>query len=63
MSVIPLTVFLSLGLVFVFVVLFWREQRRNRFASPERDSLLPLVEETPRLARRSSPAEPAVPTP
>ena len=48
MSVIPITVFLSLGLVFIFVVLFWREQRRNRFASPERDSLLPLAEETAR---------------
>jgi hypothetical protein len=48
MSVIPITVFFSLGLVFIFVALFWREHRRRRFASAERDSLLPLAEETPR---------------
>lgn len=62
MSVIPITVFLSLGLVFLFVALFWREQRRHRFASAERDSLLPLAEETPRPAaapgRTSAPATP-----
>lgn len=50
MSVIPLTVFLSLLLVAFFLVLFIREQRRQRFAGAERDSLLPLAEETPRLA-------------
>lgn len=50
MSVIPLTVFLSLLLVGVFLVLFIREQRRRRFAGAERDSLLPLADETPRLA-------------
>ena len=50
MSVIPITVFFSLGLVFIFVALFWREHRRHRFASAERDSLLPLAEESPRLA-------------
>ena len=50
MSVIPITVFCSLGLVFIFVALFWREHRRHRFASAERDSLLPLAEETPRPA-------------
>ena len=52
MSVIPITVFCSLGLVFIFVALFWREHRRHRFASAERDSLLPLAEETPRPAVR-----------
>ena len=50
MSVIPITVFFSLGLVFIFVALFWREHRRHRFASAERDSLLPLADESPRLA-------------
>jgi len=50
MSVIPITVFCSLGLVAIFVALFWREHRRHRFASAERDSLLPLAEETPRPA-------------
>lgn len=48
MSVIPLTVFFSLLLASIFVVLFAREQRRRPFASPERDSLLPLADETPR---------------
>jgi cbb3-type cytochrome oxidase subunit 3 len=49
MSVIPVTVFFSLLLVGFFVVLFLREQRRP-FASAERDSLLPLADETARLA-------------
>lgn len=62
MSVIPVTVFCSLGLVFVFVALFWREHRRHHFASPERDSLLPLAEETPRLVTPAAPAPaPAAP--
>lgn len=50
MSVIPITLFFSLLLAGLFVVLFAREQRRRRFASNERDSLLPLADETPRLA-------------
>jgi len=50
MSVIPLTVFFSLLLAGLFMVLFAHEQRRRRFASAERDSLLPLAEEKPRLA-------------
>lgn len=60
MSVIPITVFFSLLLAALFVALFLREQRRHRFASPERDSLLPLADETPRPARpRGMPAAPA----
>lgn len=47
MSVIPITVFFSLLLAAFFVVMFVREQRRHRFASPERDSLLPLADERP----------------
>lgn len=50
MSVIPLTVFFSLLLAGLFIALFAHEQRRRRFASPERDSLLPLADETPRAA-------------
>lgn len=46
MSVIPLTIFFSLLLAGLFIVLFVHEQRR-RFASAERDSLLPLADETP----------------
>ncbi len=50
MSVIPLTVFFSLLLAGTFVVLFLREQRRRHLTSPERDSLLPLADETPHAA-------------
>ncbi|MFZ5496870.1 MAG: hypothetical protein ACOZE5_16235 [Verrucomicrobiota bacterium] len=50
MSVIPLTVFFSLLLAGLFVVLFIHEQRRRLFTSPEHDSLLPLADETPRPA-------------
>jgi hypothetical protein len=52
MSVIPLTVFFSLLLAGLFMVLFAHEQRRRRFASAERDSLLPLADERPRLAAK-----------
>jgi hypothetical protein len=51
MSVIPLTVFFSLLLAGTFVVLFAREQGRRHLTSPERDSLLPLADETPRVER------------
>lgn len=47
MSVIPLTVFFSLLLAGLFVLLFVREQRRRHLTSPERDSLLPLADELP----------------
>jgi len=50
MSVIPITVFFSLLLAGTFVVLFLRDQRRRDFSCAERDSLLPLADETPRLA-------------
>jgi hypothetical protein len=50
MAVVPLTLTISLCLVFTFVVFFIREQARGRLSSAERDSLLPLAEETPRLA-------------
>ncbi len=44
MSVIPLTIFCSLLLAGLFIVLFALEQRR-RCSSAERDSLLPLADE------------------
>ncbi len=50
MSVIPLTIFFSLLLAGLFIALFAHEQRRRRFASAERDSLLPLADEQPRTA-------------
>lgn len=64
MSVIPITVFFSLLLAGVFVVLFFREQRRHRFASAERDSLLPLADERPsRETTSPAIAAPDAPTP
>ena len=59
MSVIPITVFFSLGLVFFFVALFLREHRRRHFASAERDSLLPLADEQPRVQQPESAADEA----
>jgi hypothetical protein len=53
MSVIPLTIFFSLLLAGLFIALFVHEQRRRRFASAERDSLLPLADETPHAAQAS----------
>lgn len=59
MAVIPLTLTISLCLVFTFVIFFLREQMRPRFGSSESDALLPLAEEgarpvTPRPAGSSS---------
>jgi hypothetical protein len=51
MAAIPLTLAVSLSLVFTFIVFFLREHARGRLSSAERDSLLPLAEESPRLAR------------
>gem|GEM_PF-1163697 len=49
MSVIPLTLAISLCLVFTFVLFFLREHGRQRFSSAESDALLPLAEEIPRM--------------
>ncbi len=59
MSVIPLTLSISLCLVFTFIVFFLREHRRQRFSSAESDALLPLAEEKP----RRTDASPAVSRP
>lgn len=53
MSVIPLTLTISLGLVFTFVLFFLREHARGRTGGPERESLLPLAEETGRIVQKS----------
>ena len=50
MSVIPLTLTISLCLVFTFVLFFLKEYGRERFSSAESDALLPLADETPKLA-------------
>ena len=49
MSVVPLTLTISLCLVFTFVLFFLREHSRHRFSSPEREALLPLADESPRV--------------
>ncbi len=59
MAVVPLTLTISLCLVFTFVVFFLRQHARGRLGSAERDSLLPLAEETPRLAHAPSPLDSA----
>ena len=54
MAIVPLTLTISLTLVFTFVIFFLREHARGRVSSAERDSLLPLGEETSRLARATA---------
>lgn len=49
MAVVPLTITISLCLVFTFVLFFLREHARGRLSSAERDSLLPLAEEGSRI--------------
>lgn len=60
MSVIPLTLTISLCLVFTFIVFFLRENSRRRFSSAEREALLPLADETPQvvLASRKQAGQP-----
>ena len=55
MAVIPLTLIISLCLVFTFVLFFLREYTRHRFSSAESEALLPLAEE-----HRRSPTQPIV---
>jgi hypothetical protein len=61
MNAIPLTLTISLCLVFTFVVFFLRENSRRRFSSAERESLLPLAEEIPQIVggNQTEPAHPA----
>jgi hypothetical protein len=51
MAIVPLTLTISLCLVFTFVIFFLREHARGRLSSAERDSLLPLAEENARVAQ------------
>ena len=55
MDVVPLTLTISLCLVFTFIVFFLREQARGRLSSPERDSLLPLAGERGIVRAASAP--------
>ena len=62
MFVIPLTLAISLGLVAIFVAFFLKEHERAGRSGAERDSILPLADETPRIAGSRAPAaEPAKP--
>jgi hypothetical protein len=54
MPAIPVLLFFSLLLAATFVVLFARDHRRRRFANAERDSLLPLADETPHVTPEAS---------
>jgi hypothetical protein len=58
MAIVPLTLTISLCLVFTFVLFFLREHARGRLSSAERDSLLPLADEGSRLAEPTA-ADPA----
>jgi len=48
MGVLLLTVFLSLLLVTLFILLFVGERRGKSFRSTEQDALLPFEDEDPR---------------
>ena len=61
MSVVPLTIIISLCLVFTFVIFFLCEHARGRVSSAERNSLLPLAEETAHLAHAPAPHDSAAP--
>lgn len=56
MSVIPLTLTISLCLVFTFVLFFIREQSQRHLHSAESDALLPLADETPQVVTVASDA-------
>ena len=61
MAVVPLTLTISLCLVFTFVVFFLREHARGRLSSAERDSLLPLADEERTPVPVRVPSDPASP--
>lgn len=53
MSVIPLTLTISLCLVFTFLVFFLREHSRSRLSSAERDAMLPFADEKTRAVAQA----------
>jgi len=57
--VIPITLGVGLGLVGLFVAFFLRERESGGTSGAEHDSILPLAEETPRVA--GEPPEPRRP--
>jgi hypothetical protein len=48
MNIVPLTLAISLCLVFTFILFFLLEHSEHRVSSAEHDSLLPLADELPR---------------
>lgn len=52
MEILLLTVFLSLLLAGLFLLLFMRDRRANAYNSAEQDSLRPFEAENPMEARR-----------
>lgn len=59
MPVIPLTLTISLCLVFTFVIFFLCEHARGRTGGAEHASLLPLAEENPRTLPPAASLRPA----
>lgn len=49
MNIVPLTLTISLCLVFTFILFFLLENSEHRVGSAEHDSLLPLAEELSRI--------------
>lgn len=49
MNIVPLTLAISLCLVFTFILFFLLEHSEHRVSSAEHDSLLPLADELPRV--------------
>lgn len=63
MSVVPLTLTISLCLVFTFVLFFLREHSRRRFSGVESEALLPLADEIPRIGAMPANAQAAAVAP
>jgi hypothetical protein len=57
MYVLVLTVFLSLVLAAIFVVLFFAERRRGGLRGAEQDALLPFTDERPAARHRRGRAD------
>jgi TRAP-type uncharacterized transport system fused permease subunit len=54
MNIVPLTLTISLCLVFTFILFFLLEHSEHRVSSAEHDSLLPLAEEVRRVPAKVS---------
>ncbi len=58
MEVLALTVFLSMVLAAVFIVAFLRQATRPGAGCVEREALLPLQEDQPRVVKERHPSDP-----